>query len=399
MFPNTRIFPVKLFSYKTLTSFVCTLSMTILCLIFQMQNASAAQITLQWDDNNQSGLVAGYYAYCGTSSGNYTVTKDVKSQTSCIFPNLEEGQVYYFAVRAYSSTGVSSSYSDELVYLVPITIDTLTDADGDGISDYDEINTYHTDPQRADTDNDGLADGEELAFWGSNWNRDDDNDGIINLLDNDSDNDGYSDGLEINSGSDPSTKGSIPSVPSDTGAVAFWKFDEGSGNLAADASGGGYTGTLVNSPAWVSHTTGDPALHFDGAASYVDTGLDQHLSNWTVSTWVKGDKAPGSTKDAGPIMREENYMITWDHKGAAFRGAATVCVKGGWYAASFGTLDPNVWYYLTATYHGETLRAFKDGKLITENANPSGPPMTRHIPQRSDGMRCGTNILRARLIM
>ena len=41
--------------------------------------------------------------------------------------------------------------------------------------------------------------------------------------------------------------------------------------------------------------------------------------------------------------------------------------------ASFGTLNPNVWYYLTATYDGETLRAFKDGKLITENANPIGP--------------------------
>ena len=146
--------------------------------------------------------------------------------------------------------------------------------------------------------------------------------------------------------------------------------------------------TLVNDPVWVSHKTGDPALHFDGAASYVDTGFDQHLPNWTVSVWVKGDMAPGSTKDAGPIMREENYMITWDHKGAAYRGAATVCVKGGWYAASFGTLNPNVWYYLTATYDGEsTSRHLRTGSSLPKTRIHQVPPTTLHIPRNSAGMR------------
>lgn len=36
------------------------------------------------------------------------------------------------------------------------------DTDGDGISDYDEINTYHTDPLEIDSDNDGMSDGEEI---------------------------------------------------------------------------------------------------------------------------------------------------------------------------------------------------------------------------------------------
>lgn len=38
----------------------------------------------------------------------------------------------------------------------------------------------------------------------------------------------------------------------ETGLVALWHFDEGSGNTTADASGNGNTGTLINNPQWVS---------------------------------------------------------------------------------------------------------------------------------------------------
>jgi len=58
--------------------------------------------------------------------------------------------------------------------------------------------------------------------------------------------------------------------PSDVGPVAHWKFDETVGSVAADASGNGYTGTLVNGPVW---STGklDGALSFDGVNDYVST--------------------------------------------------------------------------------------------------------------------------------
>ena len=36
-------------------------------------------------------------------------------------------------------------------------LSTTTDTDGDGLTDYDEINTYHTDPYKADTDGDSLG--------------------------------------------------------------------------------------------------------------------------------------------------------------------------------------------------------------------------------------------------
>ena len=45
-----------------------------------------------------------------------------------------------------------------------------TDTDGDGISDYNEINVYFTDPQSKDTDGDGWDDGYELSLYNKNTN-------------------------------------------------------------------------------------------------------------------------------------------------------------------------------------------------------------------------------------
>jgi hypothetical protein len=40
--------------------------------------------------------------------------------------------------------------------------DVSMDSDGDGLTDQDEIQKYHTDPQKADTDSDTYPDGEEI---------------------------------------------------------------------------------------------------------------------------------------------------------------------------------------------------------------------------------------------
>ena len=42
-------------------------------------------------------------------------------------------------------------------------VDVNTDSDGDGLTDFEEVNTYLTDPNMADTDGDGVSDGEEVA--------------------------------------------------------------------------------------------------------------------------------------------------------------------------------------------------------------------------------------------
>ncbi len=70
--------------------------------------------------------------------------------------------------------------------------------------------------------------------------------------------------------------------------VGYWRFDEASGNAAADASGHANNGTLVASPNWVAGKDGG-ALQFDGVSQYVDipgsASLD-HLAVKTITAWV-----------------------------------------------------------------------------------------------------------------
>ncbi len=64
------------------------------------------------------------------------------------------------------------------------------DEDLDGLGDNEEVFTWNTDPQDADSDDDNVLDGEEIELG-------------TNPLDSDSDNDGLSDGDELADGTDP----------------------------------------------------------------------------------------------------------------------------------------------------------------------------------------------------
>ena len=61
---------------------------------------------------------------------------------------------------------------------------------------------------------------------------------------------------------------------SDAALVGWWKFDDGSGEVAKDSSGKGYHGTITN-PLWVAGHYGG-ALNFEGT-SYVDAVSYTHL--------------------------------------------------------------------------------------------------------------------------
>lgn len=110
-----------------------------------------------------------------------------------------------------------------LLLLVPgrfVFAAAATDSDGDGLSDYDEIHIYHTDPNNPDTDGDGYSDGDEIAHGysplvGDNKKLsevDTDHDGLndaeelalgTDLGNPDTDGDGYSDGIEVAHGFNP----------------------------------------------------------------------------------------------------------------------------------------------------------------------------------------------------
>lgn len=77
--------------------------------------------------------------------------------------------------------------------------------------------------------------------------------------------------------------------PGSQGLVGWWKLDEGTGTTAADSSGRGHDGTLVNGPAWVAGKIGSGALSFNGTSTYVNIPASPDFNvydEFSISAWV-----------------------------------------------------------------------------------------------------------------
>jgi hypothetical protein len=87
----------------------------------------AAQVTLEWNAVTHPD-VAGYMVYYGNYSGDYDESVDVGNWAIVTIAELEEDEIYYFAVTAYSVYGEESEFSNE----VCINCSTADTADGSG---------------------------------------------------------------------------------------------------------------------------------------------------------------------------------------------------------------------------------------------------------------------------
>ena len=81
-------------------------------------------------------------------------------------------------------------------------------------------------------------------------------------------------------------------VESSFGPVGNWTLNEGSGTTAADSSGNGNNGTLVNGPTWLSSAScerGASCLGFDGSNDRIDVPSSSSLNirgPLTVTAWI-----------------------------------------------------------------------------------------------------------------
>jgi biopolymer transport protein ExbB len=146
------------------------------------------------------------------------------------------------------------------------------------------------------------------------------------------------------------------------------------GRRVRDASPRGRHGEKVSpaNPCPVAGRLGG-AQAFDGLGDFVDTGERGDLPRWTVEAWVRGTEAPKLGKAAGPVMRQNNYQLCWDHFQAESVAVASARFGEAWRIAPFGPMAGATWYYLAATYDGQTLRAYRDGALVSETPAAGAP--------------------------
>jgi hypothetical protein len=89
--------------------------MTGLMVLFFVERAHAADVTVAWDPNPEP-TIKGYFIYYGTSSGNYSNSINAGNATRCVISGLLQGVTYYLAVTAYDGSGNESGFSNEISY-------------------------------------------------------------------------------------------------------------------------------------------------------------------------------------------------------------------------------------------------------------------------------------------
>jgi hypothetical protein len=154
--------------------------------------------------------------------------------------------------------------------------------------------------------------------------------------------------------------------------------NETSGTVAADASGFGHPGTLVNGGAWVAGRTGN-ALALDGVNDYVSLPADvvADLADFTVAAWVYWDASRSWARIFDFGSGTGHYMaLTPRTNGGVLRFAITTDYGVGEQAiAASGPLATGQWVHVAVTLSGSTGTLYVNGAVAGTNTAMAHSPM------------------------
>jgi regulation of enolase protein 1 (concanavalin A-like superfamily) len=186
--------------------------------------------------------------------------------------------------------------------------------------------------------------------------------------------------------------------------VGYWKLDEGSGTKAADSSGKGNDGTLVNKPTWITGVLG-AALEFHGlgvsggGGDYINcpssTSLDVR-GPISIALWIRpGANDPEGKATTTAPMAKADSVIGWSWQlrygwgsSKPFMGFQFNTTGGSVWVYVGKNLTRDEWCHVAASHDGKTVKCYLNG-LPTESA-----PMSTIVGQASplligsDGWGC-----------
>ncbi|MEV0228470.1 LamG-like jellyroll fold domain-containing protein [Nonomuraea sp. NPDC050786] len=158
-------------------------------------------------------------------------------------------------------------------------------------------------------------------------------------------------------------------TPADTGLVAAYGMNEGTGTTVADSSGKSNTGTLSNAT-WSNSGKYGKALSFNGTSAYVnipDSTTLRLTTGMTLEAWLNPATATGYRTALIKQHASGNAYALWANADNN-RPYAEIVTGTDQGLSGTASLPLNTWTHVTATYDGTTLRLYTNGTQVAQKA-------------------------------
>jgi len=163
-------------------------------------------------------------------------------------------------------------------------------------------------------------------------------------------------------------------IGTESGLIAAYAFDEGSGTTVVDASGNSHTGTL-NGATWSTSGKFGGALSLDGMSARVTVPSSADLnvtSGFTLMAWVYPTAAQSNWRTVLHKETDRYYLMASSDQNTPASGGTFVAGNENTYGPT--ALPVNTWSHLAATYDGNVVRLFVNGTQVASQAQTT--PLT-----------------------
>ncbi|MHC4687761.1 MAG: LamG domain-containing protein [Planctomycetota bacterium] len=158
------------------------------------------------------------------------------------------------------------------------------------------------------------------------------------------------------------------------GLVGWWKFDEGSGTIAADSSGKGHNGEVFGITSWVDGYVGSGALKITGGGVKIADSPLLRPPKVTVAMWFNlgGRQVPSARLFQKGKDNQETINFQGGEGGIGFSLATAPRENRG--INTKHRFEIGKWYHITGIYDGSELRVYVNGKISNKRTVGSFVP-------------------------